>query len=207
MKVAVIDYGVGNLASVRRALEDVGADSFLAAHPAALHDANRVVLPGVGAFSECMNRLVDGGWVEALNESVVARGKPLLGICLGMQLLASTGEEGGAASGLGLVPGRVLRLEDVGCALRVPHVGWNDVSHRPDSVLFGGIPDAADFYFVHSYAFLPDREESAVATVNYGAQVVAAVESGNVFGCQFHPEKSSKAGRRLLRNFVDYVPC
>lgn len=204
MKVAIINYGMGNLSSVRRAFEDIGADTIIANHPSALYEANRVVLPGVGAFAEGMAHLNTGGWVPALHEVVVAQRKPLLGICLGMQMLASRGTEGGVTQGLDLIPGQVRRLDTLGCNLRIPHVGWNEVRYTTNDVLFDNIPDASDFYFVHSYAFTPAANQHLIATVPYGVDVTAAVRSGHIFGCQFHPEKSSKAGRQLLRNFMGY---
>ena len=207
MKIAVVNYGIGNLGSVRRALEDIGADVFIANHPAAIYDANRIVLPGVGAFAEGMACLTNAGWASALNDVVIKQGKPLLGICLGMQMLATTGNEGGESKGLGFIPGKVIKLDAIGCKLRIPHVGWNDVKYRKDDVLFDGIPDLSDFYFVHSYAFVPEKQDHLIATTSYDCDVAATIRNGNVFGCQFHPEKSSKAGRQLLKNFMEYVPC
>lgn len=207
MKVAIVNYGMGNLASVRRALADLGADAFVAEHPLALYDANRLVLPGVGAFAQGMARLAEGGWTDAIRRLVVEDGRPLLGICLGMQLLAGEGEEGGRCAGLALVDGSVRRLDALGCTLRIPHVGWNDLTHSEGELLFEHIPQQSDFYFVHSYAFAAARAEDVVATTEYSVPLVAALHRGHVFGTQFHPEKSSKAGRQLLRNFLGYVPC
>jgi glutamine amidotransferase len=207
MKVGIVSYGMGNLGSVRRALEDLGVAPFVAEHPAALFEANRIVLPGVGAFAEGMAHLRAAGWVDALRHQVREGGKPLLGICLGMQLLADDGDEGGATAGLALVPGRVRRLDALGCTLRIPHVGWNEVAFAPEDPLFRGVAQQTDFYFVHSYAFAPTRAGDVSGTTEYGVRVAAAVRAGNVFGVQFHPEKSSRAGRLLLRNFLEYVPC
>lgn len=207
MKVAIINYGMGNLSSVRRAFEELGADPIIANHPSSLYEVNRVVLPGVGAFAEGMVHLRHGGWIDALNDVVTAQGKPLLGICLGMQMLATAGDEGGLTQGLGMIPGQVRRLEHLGCKLRIPHVGWNEVRYQKNDVLFEGIPDASDFYFVHSYAFVPQVDENLIAIVPYGGDVAAVVRRDHVFGCQFHPEKSSKAGRQLLKNFLSYSPC
>jgi glutamine amidotransferase len=206
MKVALVNYGMGNLGSVRRALEELHADVVIAAHPAALADANRIVLPGVGAFGEAMARLRSGRWVEMLRQ-LVAEGRPLLGVCLGMQLLATSSEENGLHQGLDLVAGRVRRLDALGCTLRIPHVGWNDVRFRDDAPLFARIPQDTDFYFVHSYAFEPDVPGDVCATTTYGAPLAAAVARGGVFGTQFHPEKSSIAGRQILSNFLDYAAC
>jgi glutamine amidotransferase len=207
MRVAIVNYGMGNLASVRRALEDLGTDAYVAERPAALQEANRVILPGVGAFGDGMGALREGGWVEALRSFVYTERKPMLGICLGMQMLASRSHEGTLTDGLDFIPGEVSRLEVLGCGLRIPHVGWNEVHYRKADGLLDGIPDGSDFYFVHSYALVPQDDAHLLATAPYGCEVSAVVRRGNVFGCQFHPEKSSKAGRRLLRNFVSYDPC
>jgi glutamine amidotransferase len=207
MKIAIINYGMGNLASVKRAFEDIGADVFIANHPSELHDANRIVLPGVGSFVKGMEYLSCAGWSAALDEVVVKQSKPLLGICLGMQMLASCGLEGGATKGLGYIPGTVIRLDTIGCKFRIPHVGWNDVSYLKADALFEGIHNFSDFYFVHSFAFVSENHEHVIATTSYDCNLTAVIHKGNIFGCQFHPEKSSKAGRQLLKNFLNYVPC
>jgi imidazole glycerol-phosphate synthase subunit HisH len=205
MKVAVVNYGFGNIGSVRRALEELKVEVVIAAHPSGLADANRIILPGVGAFGEAMARLRDGGWVAPLHQRVAA-GTPLLGICLGMQLLAASSDENGFSEGLGFIDGRVRRLDALGSTLRVPHVGWNEVAFSGAASLFAHIPQATDFYFVHSFALEPDAA-AVCATTSYGVPVTAAVEQGRVFGTQFHPEKSSKAGRQILRNFLDVAAC
>jgi glutamine amidotransferase len=202
MKVGLINYGMGNLGSVRRALEDLEAEVVVAERPEALSDVDRMVLPGVGAFGEAMARLRAGGWEEALRREVHDRGKVLLGICLGMQMLAASSDENGVTAGLGFIPGRIRRLDDLGCALRIPHVGWNEVRFADGASLFAGIPQAVDFYFVHSYALEADGA-GVCATARYGAEMAAGVEVGRVLGTQFHPEKSSAAGRQLLRNFLN----
>lgn len=207
MTVAIVDYGMGNLASVRRAIEGLGGRVEIAKHPQELATADRVVLPGVGAFGEASARLRESGWADALKDEILLGTKPLLGICLGMQLLAVEGEEDGVHPGLGLVAGRVCRIDKLGCRLRVPHVGWNAVSHRDDDPLFESIPTLMDFYFVHSYAFQVDDRDAEVATVTYGTVLAAAVHKGRVFGTQFHPEKSSRAGRQVLENFLAYPSC
>jgi glutamine amidotransferase len=206
MKVAIVNYGMGNLGSVARALNDLGARPLIAEQPAALFDADRVVLPGVGAFSEGMARLRKHGWDDALTQ-LVLEGRPILGICLGMQMLARTGDEGGSCDGLGFISGNVRRLDTLGCKLSVPHVGWNDIAYSDAGPLFEHIPDGADFYFVHSYAIGDLEPSDLTATVDYGVALAASVRREHVFGTQFHPEKSSKAGRQVLRNFLDYSPC
>ncbi len=207
MSIAIIDYGMGNLGSVARALEELGADPFIAEQPHALATAQRMILPGVGSFREAMIRLNEGGWSAAIKHEV-AQGKPLLGICLGMQLLASSSTEGGDSEGLNLVPGKVQRLDALGCSDRIPHVGWNGaVLTAHAGVLFDSIPDRTDFYFVHSFALQAEHEQDVTAKVEYGVPLVAAVARGCVYGTQFHPEKSSRAGFRILKNFLDAPRC
>ena len=158
MSVLVVDYGMGNLASARRALEKCGARVVVSDDPASIADATRVVIPGVGAFAQAMALLNERGWVTALRDDAVGKGIPVLGVCLGMQLLADFGTEGGDTPGLGLVPGRVVKLTATMESERVPHVGWNEVYPRNECPLFSGIPSGSDFYFVHSYHFLADDE-------------------------------------------------
>jgi glutamine amidotransferase len=220
MKVGVIDYGVGNLGSVLHAVEELRVSAQLVTAPEQMAEVDKLILPGVGNFADCATLLSAGHWVEALHEEILIGKKPLLGVCLGMQLLATVGSEGSTSSGgetrsagLGLIPGHVVHLRELGCDLRVPHVGWNSIkaagnhgtgNHR---CLLDGIPDGTDFYFVHSYAFVPDEPRDIVATVDYGIEVTAVVHRGNVWGTQFHPEKSSRAGFRMLRNFIDGPLC
>lgn len=203
MNIGIVNYGMGNLASVYRALETLGSAPFIAERPDELERAFRIILPGVGAFAEGMDRLAAGGWIEALRRRVVDGGTPLLGICLGMQFLADRGVEGGAREGLGLIPGDIAHLSELGCTDRVPHAGWNELHLVREDALVDAIPDGTDFYFVHSYAFRVADPRHLLGTTPYGCEVAAAVRKDNVWGTQFHPEKSSKAGLRLLRNFVD----
>lgn len=204
--VAVVDYGMGNLDSVRRAFEVLGATAVVTSDPADLADADRIVLPGVGAFGVAMDHLRERGLEAALADAVVVGGAPFLGICLGMQLMAATGTEHGHHTGLGWIPGSVTRLVPTPADPRVPHVGWNEV-HRCDTTsghpLLSGIDDDSDFYFVHSYRFECDDEASAVARTPYAGGFTSVVQaSATAFGVQFHPEKSQRAGQALLRNFL-----
>ncbi len=211
MRVGVIDYGVGNLGSVMRALEELRVSPVLITRALDVHSVDSLILPGVGNFADCSKLLNEGGWVQALRDEVQVNGKPLLGICLGMQLLATTSMEGYAAkgtAGLNFIPGRVENLRTLGCSLRIPHVGWNEVaSNTTSGGLFDGIPYGTDFYFVHSYAFVPDERAHILATTVYDVAITAAVRSGHIWGTQFHPEKSSRAGIRLLRNFIENPIC
>ena len=207
MRVAIINYGMGNLGSVRRAFEEIGAEAVIANHPSTLYEVDRVVLPGVGSFSEGMAHLNRGGWVSAIHDVVTQQNKPLLGICLGMQMLADKSEEGGDTEGLGLISGEVKRINLLGCEQRIPHMGWNEVNYKTEDVVFNGIPQSSDFYFVHSYAFVPLHLQDLIAVADYGCELTAVVRNKNVFGCQFHPEKSSKVGRQMLKNFMNYSAC
>jgi glutamine amidotransferase len=212
MKVGVIDYGAGNLGSVVRALEELHVTPILIDRAVDMHISDRLILPGVGNFAECKKLLDVGGWTTALREEVLGYKRPLLGICVGMQLLADSSTEGVAndqyVPGLGLVPGNVKHLSNFGCTLRVPHVGWNGISRTAtDDHLFRAIPDGTDFYFVHSYAFAPQDSADVLATADYCVPVTAAVRHGHVWGTQFHPEKSSRAGFQLLKNFIEGPAC
>lgn len=206
MKVGVIDYGSGNLGSVLRALENLGTNADLIEDPSRLADYRAAILPGVGNFTSSMNDLHQRGWVDALRDWVAGGKTDLLGICVGMQLLADFGDEGagaeGPTKGLGLIRGTVRHLASFGCTERVPHVGWNSIQHSGDP-LFRGIRPGTDFYFVHSYAMDVVQEDDLIAEVHYGARLPTAVRSGRVYGTQFHPEKSGRAGHALLRNFLE----
>lgn len=214
MKVGLLDYGMGNLGSVGRALEELRVTPVMITRAIDMHAADCIILPGVGNFADCAHLLDSGGWSEALREEVLHHGKPLLGICVGMQLLADFSTEGagntadGRIPGLGFVPGKVEHLRTLGCGERVPHVGWNSVKPcGPNVQLLSGIPPGTDFYFVHSYAFDARDPEDVLATSDYGISVTAAVSRGRVYGTQFHPEKSSRAGFRVLANFIQTPPC
>ncbi len=199
----VIDYGMGNLHSMVNAMTFLGADVFISDDRKDLDRADAYILPGVGAFGEAMNSLRRLELIEPLSEQVLAHRKPFLGICLGMQLIAEDSEEIGFHQGLGWLPGHVKRLEP-GDGLRLPHVGWNDVTVLRREPLFDRIQGDHNFYFVHSYHVVCD-ERLVAATCCYGTTVVAALQKDNIFAAQFHPEKSQANGLRLLRNFVDYV--
>ncbi|MGQ0612332.1 MAG: imidazole glycerol phosphate synthase subunit HisH [Planctomycetaceae bacterium] len=201
-RVAVIDYGRCNLDSIARAVEECGGAPRLARAPADLEGTDRVILPGVGSFRDAMERLRERRLDEALTERVLPGRVPFLGICLGMQLLASEGSEGGASPGLGWIAGKVRRLTPADRAERVPHVGWNEVLPRADAPLFQGIAPATDFYFVHSFALQCADETCITARTPYCGGFVSSVSRGDIHGVQFHPEKSLRPGFALLRNFL-----
>lgn len=208
---AVIDYGSGNLRSVEKALARVAKERApdmtiaVTADPERVAAADRIVLPGVGAFGDCMAGLLAiAGMVPALEAAVLQRGVPFLGICVGMQLLASVGREFGDHEGLGWIAGEVVKLARAD--LKIPHMGWNDIRVERKHPLFAGIGEAADVYFVHSFEFKPRDSLDVLASVDYGGPIVAAVARGNIAGVQFHPEKSQAAGLALLANFLAWSP-
>ena len=199
MKVVLIDHGVGNLRSVVKALAAVGAEVDLTADPSRVKKADKLILPGVGAFADAMNGLESRGLKEALL-AAVGRHVPLLGICVGMQLLFEIGEEHGQHPGLGLLPGRVVRFP--AGDLTIPHTGWNQILGQRNSELLEGIPAGSYAYFNHTYFCNPSREEDILATTEYGQPYASIVQRGKIFGVQFHPEKSQQVGLALLGNFV-----
>jgi glutamine amidotransferase len=204
--IAVVDYGMGNLRSVAKALERVapGARVRVTADPEEIRAAARVVVPGQGALPDCMRNLAASGAREAVLEAT--RTKPFLGICVGMQMLFERGEEGGAR-GLALLAGDVPRFAGPEMrGLKVPHMGWNEVRQVRSHALFAGIADRARFYFVHSYYPRPAEEDLAAAVCDYGVRFTCAVARDNIFAVQFHPEKSQNSGLRLLSNFVEWRP-
>ncbi|MGZ6886936.1 MAG: imidazole glycerol phosphate synthase subunit HisH [Acidimicrobiia bacterium] len=200
-KVAVVDYGLCNVDSVLRALDHCGAAPFLAHDPTDLKAADRIVLPGVGAFDQAMERLDRADLVSALTDTVLGEDVPFLGICLGMQLLARRSEEGPAHAGLGWLAADVVRIAPAP-GERVPHIGWNEVMPTRESPLLAGIPDRTDFYFVHSFHLRADDPADVLATVPFAGGIAAIVARPPLYGVQFHPEKSQQHGLALLRNFL-----
>ncbi|GAA0588487.1 imidazole glycerol phosphate synthase subunit HisH [Caenispirillum bisanense] len=214
MTVAIIDYGSGNLRSAAKALERAVAESgssetvLVTADAAAVRAADRVVLPGVGAFADCRRGLdAVPGMVEALHAVVMEKGRPFLGICVGMQLLASHGREHGTTDGLGWIAGDVVRIQPRDPALKVPHMGWNELEFTAGAhPLLSGISPGDHAYFVHSYHFVPADPAHRLATVDYGETLTAMVARDNLVGTQFHPEKSQVTGLTLLSNFLRWAP-
>ena len=206
--ICIVDYGMGNLQSVANALEAIGAKAQISSDPAVLRAADKLILPGVGAFGEAMARLRERDLINPLDEEVKELHKPILGICLGMQLLADVSFEHGEHRGLGWIPGEVRRIDAAGPrtheghALRVPHIGWSAVVTHGRSALLEKMPPEPTFYFVHSFQLVAKDPAVVTGTCDYGGPLTAVVEHGHVLGTQFHPEKSQKAGLQLLRNFV-----
>ena len=208
MRVIVVDYGMGNLWSVANALHYLGANARISANPLEIPKADALVLPGVGSFRTAMQALRGLGLDEAIHEAVDIRGKKILGVCLGFQMLAQFGTEDGREKGLGYLPGTVEHFSRASeSSLKLPHIGFNRVYFSSTAPLFRGLESGAHFYFVHSYRLLPGDISGEVATANYGETFVSAYSRGNIFGTQFHPEKSQTNGLMLLRNFLDSQPC
>ena len=212
-RVALIDYGSGNLRSAEKALARAaregatGHEIIVTADPVAVATAERIVLPGVGAFADCMNGVVSiSGMRDALEEAVLKRSVPFLGICVGMQLLATVGREFGETPGLGWIDGEVIKLAPSDPALKIPHMGWNDLTVRRTHPLFAGIETGCHAYFVHSFQFHAEDTDAVLATTDYGGPVTAAIARNNIAGTQFHPEKSQAVGLRLLQNFLTWRP-
>ena len=200
MKIAIIDYGMGNLHSAAKALEKVGAQVKVTSDPELVRQADKVILPGVGAFGDCMKNLNERELAPVIHE-VIASGKPFLGICVGLQLLFEGSEEDPGVAGLGIFKGMVRKIAAPG--LKIPHMGWNNLEYRTSSSLFQGLPPAAYVYFVHSFHAVPTDESCITAVTDYGGQVTAAVGRGLVQAVQFHPEKSSAVGLKILANFKE----
>ena len=200
--IAIVDYGVGNLFSLEQSFKAIGQEVTVTADPQVLRQADKLLLPGVGAFGDAARKLRDTGLDKVVVEQARA-GKPLMGICLGMQLLFDEGHEYGCHKGLGLIPGKVVPIADViPGELKIPHMGWNRLKFHKDSRLFSHIREGDCVYFVHSF-YAADCADAVIATAEYGAALTAAVQKDNVFGCQFHPEKSGTVGLNILRAFAE----
>jgi imidazole glycerol-phosphate synthase subunit HisH len=204
--IAIIDYGMGNLRSVQKGFEKIGSEAIITNDPQVVLRAERVVLPGVGAFRDCMHNLEQGGFVEPLLK-IIAEGRPFLGICVGMQLLFTDSVEFGLYSGLNVIPGHVLRFPDqmtvAGEKLKVPQMGWNQLHFKRRPPAFEGVDDGSNVYFVHSYYVKPDDSGVIATTTDYGIEFCSSVWKDNVVATQFHPEKSQAIGLRILKNFAE----
>lgn len=207
--ITIVDYGMGNLRSVQKAFESLGYSAVIATTPQDVARAGHLVLPGVGAFRDCLESLQQQQLVAPLTEHIAAD-RPFLGICLGMQVLFDLSSEFGSAAGLGVVPGTVERFpqQDAGGEpLIIPHMGWNSLDFKESCPLFAGVPQGSYVYFVHSYYVRPRQAEDVAATAHYGTDFCAAIWRHNLFATQFHPEKSQRVGLRMLQNFAEMEPC
>ncbi|MBR3539653.1 MAG: imidazole glycerol phosphate synthase subunit HisH [Eubacterium sp.] len=199
--VTIIDYDAGNMRSVEKAVRYLGEEVRITRKPEEILSAERLILPGVGSFGDAMEKLNGYGLTEVIH-SYAESGKPFLGICLGLQLFFEESEESPGVKGLALLPGRIRRIPE-GEGRKVPHIGWNDLKLRQGSRLFKGVPEGSYVYFVHSYYLEASIPEQVAARTEYGVKIDAAVEAGSLFACQFHPEKSSETGLRILKNFIE----
>jgi glutamine amidotransferase len=202
--ISIIDYGMGNLRSVQKGFERVGHKAVVTSHPDEILSADGVVLPGVGAFKDCMRNLEDGGLIDSIYK-VIEKSKPFLGICLGLQLLFTESEEFGIHKGLDIIKGRVVKFSGGTSHLKIPHMGWNSIKKSGQEgkflPIFEGIPDNSYFYFVHSYYVVPEDDSIIASNTDYGIEFVSSISKDNIFACQFHPEKSQERGLRILKNF------
>lgn len=201
--VTIINYGMGNLKSVRNAFEVLGASVEVVDSPREMNHVNRIVLPGVGAFGDAMHNLRTMGWVDALEKEVRQKQKPFLGLCLGIQVLATTGTEHGHFEGLNWIPGTVKRIKPADPTLRIPHIGWNDVEIVRDDGLYQGLGKKQAFYFVHSYVICPEDPTVITGLCEYGTRFCASLQFQNIMATQYHPEKSHKTGLAMLKNFLN----
>ena len=199
--VAIIDYDAGNVKSVEKAVAALGKHAIVTGNPDEILSAEHVILPGVGAFGDAMKKLNQSGLVDTIRK-VIEKKTPFLGICLGLQLLFESSEESPGVDGLGILPGRIVRIPEKD-DLKIPHIGWNSLSYPNQGRLFRGVPEQAYVYFVHSYYLQADEPEIVKAVTEYGTLIHASVEKDNIFACQFHPEKSSEVGMTILKNFLD----
>ena len=200
--VAIIDYGVGNLFSLKSSLKEIGAEAVVTSDEKVIAEADRIILPGVGAFEDAARKLRESGMADVVKREAAA-GKPMMGICLGMQLMFDVGYEYGVHEGLGLIRGSVRPIADViPEEYKIPHIGWNLLKYKKESPLFRYIKEGDYVYFVHSY-YAAECDESVIAVTEYGAELTAAVANGNVYGCQFHPEKSGDVGMKILKAFME----
>jgi glutamine amidotransferase len=199
--IAIIDYDAGNLKSVEKALDFLGQETVVSRDPAVLRQADRVILPGVGAFGDAMGKLRQYGLIPVIHE-IAKSGKPFLGICLGLQLMFDESEETPGVEGLHLLKGKIRKIP-AGEGRKIPHMGWNSLEISPGSRLFSGISSGSFVYFVHSYYLQAEDPAIVAAAAEYGVRIDAAVEQGNLFACQFHPEKSSAVGMQILQNFAN----
>lgn len=202
--IAIIDYGMGNLRSVQKAFERIGHSAVVTRDKKVINDADKIVLPGVGAFPDCMKNLADLGLIDPIIKGVEA-GKPFFGICLGLQVLFTESEEFGTHKGFDIIKGRVIRfpagLSSNGTKLKIPHMGWNEIRMKKKTPVLDGIPEGSYLYFVHSYYVVPEDKKITATTTDYGVEFVSSIWKDNIFACQFHPEKSQQAGLKILENF------
>lgn len=204
MKIGIIDYGMGNILSVINAVDYLGYDFGIIKEKDDFEKISKLILPGVGAFQDCMKNLKEKDFISCLNREVIDNEKTILGICLGMQVMAKSSNEGGVSEGLGWFDAKVEKIRAKDFGLKIPHIGWNTVNFNQDSFLFKGVPQHSACYFVHSYSMSCTNRENIIAITDYGAEITAAVHKNNIIATQFHPEKSQEIGLRILENFLEW---
>lgn len=206
-QIVIIDYKMGNLRSVQKAFEKMGSEAIITNDKKIIRNASKIVLPGVGSFKDGMTQLANLGLIDILNEEIIKNKKPFLGICLGMQLISNKSYENGETVGLGWINAEVIKLDlkDINKKLKIPHVGWNNVSFKNNNILFQGIENNSDFYFVHSFHFKSNNDVIS-STTDYGIDFVSSVNKDNIYAFQFHPEKSQEVGLKIIKNFIDMEP-
>lgn len=202
-RISIINYGLGNLRSVENAVKNLNFDCQIINNPNDIDNSDKIILPGVGSFKTAMKLLNDKDWTNKIKVNVLEKGKKILGICLGMQLLGTQSEEFGLTRGFNFIEGEIKYLKNIGCKKNLPQIGWNSISIKQKHNYLNGIPDNTDFYFVNSLVFQAENQSNIIAKTNYGVSFPSIVAKENIFGTQFHPEKSSKAGLKLLENFLN----
>ena len=203
MNIGIIDCGLGNIHSISKCIINLGFKNNIINKPKDLINCNKIIFPGVGSFSKAMEIITNDGWIPYLNKKIIDEKTKFLGICLGMQILADESFEIKKTNGLGFISGSVISLDELGCKKTIPHTGWNNVEIKRKNILFNNIVNNSDFYFNHSYAMQCNDESNIIGTTDHQINVVASVNKGNIFGTQFHPEKSFSAGQKILKNFLE----
>ncbi len=203
MKIAIINFNSGNLYSIKKSIKDLRHEPFICHDSNDLKKCDKIILPGVGSFNQAMKYLLKFGFVDAMNELVYKKGLDILGICLGMQLFCKSSNEQNYTEGLSFVEADVLELKNLGCELKLPHIGWNNVQFKKESKIFNGVENNSDFYFVHNFAVKCNDEKLVLTTTNYDVEFVSAFQKDNIYAVQFHPEKSSASGLKIIQNFLE----
>ena len=203
IKVAIINYGIGNIRSLYNSLKKIEVEAEIITDPDTINQFDKVFLPGVGSYKDAIEKIKNIGWDKAIKNFSSNQNKSLFGICVGMQILSTCGYEYGKSNGLNIIKGEVLRMNKLGCDLKLPHIGWNNIKILNQNLITENLNNEANFYFVNSYSFKIDNSKELIATTSYGIEFPTIINKQNVFGTQFHPEKSSKAGMQILKNFIN----
>jgi glutamine amidotransferase len=203
IRVAIINYGIGNIRSLYNSLKRIEVEAEIITDPDTINQFDKVFLPGVGSYKDAIEKIKNIGWDKAIKNFLSNQNKNLFGICVGMQILSTCGYEYGKSNGLNIIKGEVLRMNKLGCDLKLPHIGWNNIKILNQNLITENLNNEANFYFVNSYSFKIDNSKELIATTSYGVEFPSIINKLNVYGTQFHPEKSSKAGMQILKNFID----